>query len=106
MQNAKKILERIQPKKRRSRMPRAQRVDLSTLADAVVDGVLVVPAQGRILFERDGAVHRGYVWGYKPDVGTVTVWDETRCQFWAFNARISGDKVTCKVDPIAIAKPA
>lgn len=88
MSNARKIIDKKKEKKAREPTVRRPRYDISDLPDAVVGGKLTVPIKGRLLFERTldkrTAVHEGYVYSLDAD-GTVTVFDETRKQFYAFN---------------------
>lgn len=88
------------PKKQRKSRAKKVKVDLSALPDAIVDGKLVVPVNGRLVFERTfsgkTAVHQGYVFSYDEEKGDVSVWDETRGQFWGFNARLNAHQVVCK----------
>ena len=70
-------------------MKRASHADISALPDAVVDKKLVVPVKGKVVFLRTingkgPAVHKGIIFS-TDDKGGVTVWDETRGQFWGFD---------------------
>lgn len=89
MSNAKRIADKKPEKKAREPRVRRPKYDISNLPDAVVDGKMTVPVKGRLLFERTldkrTAIHEGYVFSIDAD-GTVTVWDETRKQFYAFSA--------------------
>lgn len=76
-------------KEKKKREPRRKRlkVDLTKLPDAIVDGAFVAAVKERVYFERtfgkDTEIHEGTVW--KVDGATVTVWDDTRQQFWYFS---------------------
>lgn len=77
------------PEKEKKARAKKIKVDMSKLADAVVDGKLVVPVGGKVFFERrlDGkstAIHEGFVKHLSED-GSVEIWDETREQLFCFN---------------------
>lgn len=81
------------PEKERKKRVKKIKIDMSKLADAVVDGKLVVPVGGKVYFERrlDGrsmAIHEGFVKHVSED-GGVEIWDETREQLFCFNMRQS-----------------
>lgn len=77
-------------RKKAQREPRARKVkvDIDSLPDAVVDRKLIVPLKGRVVFERTlnkrTMVHEGTIFSVADD-GHVTIWDETRGQFYSFN---------------------
>jgi hypothetical protein len=100
MSNARKIMEKAAPKKVREPRARKVKVNLDALGDAVVDGRLVVPVKGRLIFVRTfggkSAMHEGYVFSHNEETGDVSVWDETRGQFWCFNAKTDGPRIVCK----------
>lgn len=106
MSNARKIVERSSFKERlKALRTRKVKVDLSTLPDAVIDGKLTVPLKGRLYFVRTLAgktsTHEGYVFSYDEATGDINVWDETRSQFWGFNAVKDSTSVVCKAVPTA-----
>lgn len=77
------------PEKEKKTRAKKIKINMSQLPDAVVDGKLVVPVGGRVLFERrlDGkstAIHEGFVKHVSED-GSVEIWDETREQLFCFN---------------------
>lgn len=90
MSNAARILKDAKPKPPRE--PRAKKVkaDLGSLPPAVVKGVLQVKVGSKIIFQRtlDGKtkLHKGQIKS-TDEKGYVTVWDETRCQWWAFELK-------------------
>lgn len=100
MSNARKIMEKAEPKKQREPRAKKVKVDLATLPDAIVDGKLVVPVKGRLVFERTFSgktkVHEGYVFSYDEKTGDVSVWDETHNQFFGFNAVKNACQVVVK----------
>lgn len=100
MSNARKIMEKAAPKKQREPRAKKVKVDLSALPDAIVDGRLVVPVKGRLVFERTFSgktkVHEGYVFSYDEKTGDVSIWDETRGQFFGFNAVKNAHQVVVK----------
>lgn len=85
---------------KKPRAPRKEKVkaNIDELDDAVVDGKLVVPLRGRVLFERKAGVkteiHLGYV--HTVSDGAVNIWDETINQFFVFNLLEAG-RVKVKV---------
>jgi hypothetical protein len=83
-------MEKSAPKKVREPRAKKVKVDMSCLPDAIVDGKLVVAVQGRLVFERtfngQTKIHVGYVFSYDEKTGDVSIWDETRGQFFNFNA--------------------
>ena len=89
MSNASRIAGK---REKKPRQPRAKKVkvDMSALADAVVDGQLIVPVKGRVVFVRTinkkTAIHEGTVFSVGDD-GLVSIWDETREQFYAFSLK-------------------
>jgi hypothetical protein len=89
MSNASRIAGKIKEKAPRTPRAKKVKVDLSALPDAVVDGKLVVPVKGRVVFERTlnkkTAVHEGYVFSFDEKDGSVSIWDETRGQFYGLN---------------------
>lgn len=89
MSNARRIAERDKVKAPRQPRVKKVKIDLSTLPDAIVDGKLVVPIKGKVLFERTinkkTAIHEGHIWGFDEAKGDVSIWDETRGQFYGFN---------------------
>lgn len=101
MSNAKKILEKATAKKAREPRIRKINVDIESLGDAILDGKLVVPVKGKLVFVRklDGktVIHKGHVFSYDEATGDVVVWDETRSQSWGFNAVRDAGRITCKV---------
>lgn len=100
MSNAKRIAEKAEPKKVREPRAKKVKVNLDALSDAVVDGKLTVPVKGKLVFVRTfsgkSVVHEGHVWSYDEKTGDVSVWDETRQQFWGFNAVTDAAKIVCK----------
>ncbi len=88
MTNARKILDKKLEKKPRDIRKRRGHYDISSLPDAIVDGKLIVPLKGQLIFERTldkrVAIHNGYVFSIDED-GVLTIWDETRAQFYAIN---------------------
>src|SRR5262249_11987311 len=100
MSNARKIMEKAETKKVREPRAKKVKVNLDALPDAIVGGKLTVPVKGKVGFRRTFSgktvVHEGHVWGYDPETGDVSIWDETRQQFWGFNAAKDADKVVCK----------
>lgn len=72
------------------REPRARKVkvNLSAMVDAIVDGKWTVPTLGYVVFERTlnkrTAIHEGTVFSVDAD-GVITLWDDTRGQFFAFS---------------------
>jgi len=78
---------------KKPRAPRAKKlkVDLTSLPDAIVDGKLTVPVNGKVVFVRSldqkQVVHKGYVFSVDLEKGDVTLWDETREQFYSFNVK-------------------
>lgn len=101
MSNARKIMEKAEPKKAREPRAKKVKVDISALPDAIVGGKLVVPVKGKVVFIRTisgkaPAVHEGNVFSYDEKTGDVSIWDETRGQFWGFNARLNADQVVVK----------
>lgn len=107
MSNAKRIAEKAEPKKIREPRIKKVKVNLDSLVNAVVDGKLTVPVKGKIVFIRTfsgkSVVHEGHVWGYDEKTGDVSIWDETRQQFWGFNAMKDADKIVCK--SLTVAEP-
>lgn len=91
MNNAKKIFEKKEPKAPKVERTRRVKVDITTLPDAIVDGKLIVSDKSRVYFERllDGKVkvHEGYVFSRDDTTGSVSIWDETRGQFYGFSTR-------------------
>lgn len=87
---------------KKQRVPRVKKVkvDLSTLPDAIVDGRLIVPVKGKLVFERTfngkTKVHEGYVFSYDEKTGDVSIWDETRGQFFGFNAVKNAHQIVVK----------
>lgn len=100
MSNARKIIDKADKKKVREPRPKKVKVNLDALPDAVQDGKLVVPVKGRLVFVRSfsgkSAVHQGHVWSYDEKTGDVSVWDDTRGQYWGFNAAKDGPRIVCK----------
>lgn len=88
MSNAKKILDKRAEKPPREARVKKVKVDLNKLPDAIVDGRLVVPVGGNVVFQRTlnqrTAIHEGHVFSVDVD-GSVMVWDQTRGQFFGFN---------------------
>jgi hypothetical protein len=76
--------------KEKFRIPHKKRVkvDMATLPDAVVDGKLTVPLEGKVYFERTLSgvtkVHEGRV-THVYENGTVEIFDETVEQFYSFS---------------------
>lgn len=91
MSNAKKIIDGIEAKKARLPRPKKVKVDLTSLPDAVVGGKLVAKVKDKIIFVRTfhgkEAIHVGHVFSIDEVKGDVTVWDETREQFYGFNLK-------------------
>ena len=100
MSNAKKIMDKAEPKKVREPRTKKVKVNLDALPNAIVDGKLTVPVKGKLVFIRTfggkSAVHQGHVFSYDEANGDVSIWDETRGQFWGFNARLNADQVVVK----------
>lgn len=101
MSNAKRIAEKAEPKKAREPRAKKVKVNIDALPDAIVDGRLTVPVKGKVVFIRTisgkaPAVHEGHVWSYDEKTGDVSIWDETRGQYWGFNARLHADQVVVK----------
>lgn len=100
MSNARKIVEGRKEKPAREPRTKKVKVDLSSLPDAIVDGRLTVPVKGKVVFHRTFSgktvVHQGHVFSYDEQTGDVSIWDETRGQFWGFNARLNADQVVVK----------
>lgn len=88
MSNASRLAGR---KEKKVRQPRTKKVkvDMSKLPDAIVDGKFVVKEKGRVYFERHAnkrvEIHIGEAWKVEGDL--VTIWDETRGQFYAFSLK-------------------
>jgi hypothetical protein len=84
----KSVFEVEKPTK--AKAPRAKRlkINLSVLADAVVDGKLIVPIGGKVYFERTlnkvTKTHEGVIKGVT-EKGIVEIWDETVNQFFGFS---------------------
>jgi hypothetical protein len=102
MSNARRIAEKAKPKAPRAPRAKKVKVDLSSLPDAIVDGKLTVPVKSKIVFERTinkkTAVHEGHIWGFDEATGDVSIWDETRGQFYGFNVS-QAHLVNVKVSP-------
>lgn len=105
MSNAAKILKdaRVKP----PRAPRAKKVkaDLGNLPLAVEDGKLRVKLDGKIIFQRtlDGKtkLHEGLVKSAPDDKGIITVWDDTRKQWYAFDLKQADHVRTASVSELA-----
>ncbi len=89
MSNAKKILEGKAEKPARQPRTRKVKIDLKSMPDAVVDGKMTVDIKGKVFFERrlmDAVeVHEGYIFSIDGD--TVSIFDETREQFYCVNLK-------------------
>ncbi len=101
MSNADRILGKRAEKPMREPRIKKLKVNFDALPDAIVDGKLVVPIKGRIVFmreldQRKAETHEGFVFSYDEKTGHVDVWDETRGQFWGFNAVADAANVVCK----------
>ena len=79
--------KKVAPKTKR---PRTR--DISGLPDLVVDKKVTSPVKTRVIFERTSRVyggtkseqHEGFLFSVADD-GGVTIWDETRGQFYVFS---------------------
>ena len=100
MSNAQKIRNKSESKKTREPRQKKVKINLELLTDAIVDGKLTVPVKGRVVFVRTFGgtrfTHEGHVFGYDETTGDVSIWDETRQQFWGFNAVKDANQVVCK----------
>ena len=90
MSNAKKIIDASKTNFDvvRKQRTRKIKIDLDTLDDAIVNGKLVVPVKGRVVFERvfynnRVEIHEGFIVSVS-DTGLVEIYDETREQCYAF----------------------
>lgn len=67
------------------------KVDLDSLPLAVMDGKLIVRLKGRVYFERTlqnkTEIHSGEVFSYDAEAGWVSVWDDTRENFFGFDLK-------------------
>lgn len=99
MSIVKKNAEKKSPEKK-PRAPRKVKVakSIDELDDAVVDGKLLVPIRGKVLFERKSGskteIHIGYV--HTVSDGAVHIWDETINQYYVFSLLEAG-RVKVKV---------
>ena len=88
MSNASRLAGRKKEKVRAVRTKKLK-VDMTKLPEAIVNGELVVKVKGRVVFERHAnkrvELHRGIVWSVDSDL--VTVWDETREQYYTFSLK-------------------
>lgn len=76
-------------KKERAPRKKKLKIDMTTLPDAIVEGKLVVPLKGKVVFERtlNGAtrIHEGTVSGFNEEKGVVELFDDTIEQFYYFS---------------------
>lgn len=65
------------------------KVDLNSLPDAIVDGKFILAPKDKVLFERTldkkTSTHVGHVFSVDETTGVVSIWDETKNQFYNFN---------------------
>lgn len=91
--NAKKILKESGVEKPKRERTRKVKVDMSTLKDAIVDGTFIGEVNQRVYFERTyigkTTLHEGHVFKVDAETGMVTLWDETKGQFFAFSLKLA-----------------
>lgn len=103
MSNASRIAK---TKVKKEKAPRAKKVkiDLNSLPDAVVGGKLIVPVNGKVVFVRlvagKSQVHEGHVAGVNEDTGDLTLWDDTKGQYWLLNLKQELPVIKVIVSPI------
>jgi len=89
MNNAKKILEGKKEKPARQPRTRKVKIDLKCMPDAVVDGKLTVELKEKVFFERKllntVETHEGFI--FSVDNDAVTIFDETKQQFYCVNLK-------------------
>jgi hypothetical protein len=82
----------VEVEKPRVRANKKPKVDMTKLADAVVEGKVVAQVGERIYFERmfsggKKKVHAGILKEINVDKGVLGIWDETAEQFYAISLR-------------------
>jgi len=92
MSNAQRISDKSKNKKERKPRLRRIKIDMAKLPEAIIDKKFIVPIGGTVYFERTldkrTAIHEGKVFSVE-ETGTITIYDETRDQFFCFNVNQS-----------------
>lgn len=84
-------------KKEKIKRQKKIKIDLSKLPDAIVDGILVPKINDKVLFERTlnkkTTIHVGYVFSFDDITSVVSIWDETKNQFYNFSLKENIPKI-------------